>query len=153
MPPDITATTALPFDIHTLFEHLNSKDDLALVIRAHLYLESILIRQIETALAKKERFDCAKLNFPNKVNLAVSMGRVDEADCAALIALNGLRNKFAHNLGTKLDQENEFQLYKSFSKRQQTFVDELRNTDGLDHSGRLRCDLAGLIIATNEVHA
>jgi hypothetical protein len=81
------------------------------------------------------------------------MGRVDEADCAALIALNGLRNKFAHNLETKLDEGNEAQLYKSFSKRQQTFVDELRDTVGLDHTGRLRCDLAGLIIATNEVHA
>ena len=70
-----------------------------------------------------------------------------------MIALNGLRNKFAHNLETKLDEGNEAQLYKSFSKRQQTFVDDLRDTDGLDHAGRFRCDLAGLIIATNEFHA
>jgi hypothetical protein len=153
MPADITATTALPFDIHTLFEHLNSKDHLALIIRAHLYVESILIRQIEAALAKKERFDCAKLTFPNEVNLAVAMGRVDEADRTALIELNRLRNKFAHNLGTTLDEEDEAKLYNSFSKRQKTFVDELRDTDGLAHIGRLRCDLAGLIIATNEVNA
>jgi hypothetical protein len=153
MPANAIATTPLPFDIHTLFEHLNNKDQLALIIRAHLYVEAILIRKIEAALVKRERFDCANLTFPNKVKLAVAIGRIDDADRAALIALNGLRNRFAHRLDTQLQEQDELELYSSLSKRQSKFVDELRNTDGLDYTARLRCDLAGLIIATNEAVA
>ena len=139
-------TNPLPFDIPTLIEHLNSKDHLALIIRAHLYVEAILIRHIETALANKGRFDAATLTFPKKVSLAVAMGKVDPAaDLSALNALNRLRNKFAHNLDTQLQEQDEHDLYIALSKRQRVVVDDLRK-DELDYTGRLRCDLVGLIV-------
>lgn len=150
MSTDVVATNPLPFDIHALFEHLNNRDHLALVIRAHLYVEAILISKIEAALVNKERFDSATLTFPTKVKLAVAMGKVDENERAGLTALNKLRNRFAHDLNAQVAEQDELAIYNALSKRQRNFVDELRNTDGLDYMARLRCDLAGLIIAINE---
>jgi hypothetical protein len=70
------------------------------VIRGHLYVESALIQQIESAIPNKDGFDTPGLLFILKVNLAVALARVDPADAGALKALNRLRVKFAHNLET-----------------------------------------------------
>lgn len=140
----------LPFDIPTLVDHLNIKDPLAIVIRAHLYLEATLIRQIETVLVKKERFDSATLTFPKKVQLAVALGRLDYADAPALNALNSLRNKFAHKLDTQLQEQDERDIYNALSERQRSFVNQLRTAE-MHYMGRLRSDLMGLILAANQV--
>lgn len=137
----------LPFDVPTLTQHLNSKDPLALVIRAHLYVEAVLIRHIEAALVNKGQFDSASLTFPRKVKLAAAMGKVSNADVSALLALNSLRNRFAHKLDTHLQDQDEHALYSTLSKQQRLFVDGLR-TPQMDYMGRLRSDLVGLIVCS-----
>jgi hypothetical protein len=127
--------------------HLNAADHLAIIIRAHLYVEAILIRRIEAVLVKKEKFDCGSLSFPNKVKLAVALGRIDDADIHALVELNKLRNRFAHRVDTQLQERDELDLYNTLSKRQRMFVDGLR-TPEMELIGRLRSDLSGIIACT-----
>jgi hypothetical protein len=149
MNADVVANVPLPFDVPILIGHLNTTDSLALVIRAHLYVEATLIRHIETVVVDREGFDSATLPFPTKIKLAVAIGRVDSADVGALKVLNSLRCKFAHKLDFLLQEQDERDLYNALSERQRKFVNASR-TPQLDYMGRLRCDLVGLIIAMNE---
>jgi len=89
-------------------------------------------------------FDSARLHFPTKVNLAVALGTVDRADVRAFTALNGLRLRFAHDVGTKLTDQHELNLYNALSRRQRGFVDKLRKPQ-MTLLVRLRSDIAGLI--------
>ncbi len=146
---DVRMAVPLPFDIPTLIEHMNSKDPLATVIRAHLYIEFVLIRQIQAVLVHKSRFDSATLLFDKRVRLAAALGVVDQADFGALNALNSLRNKFAHNIDFQVKEQDERDFYNALSERQRRFVDSLR-FDSMDYMARLRTDLVGLIFATNE---
>ena len=150
MSTNLVPKTPLPFEIPTLAEHLNSNDHLALIIRAHLYVEAILIRHIETVVVNKQEFDSAKLQFAAKLKLAVALGKVDQADSGALKTLNKLRNDFAHDLTTQLQEQDELDLYNTFSKRQRTFAEHLGRTPQMVYIGRLRADLMALISATNE---
>ena len=49
------------FDLDTLVEHLSTEDELALVIRAHLYVEAALVQLIESTLVNKQAIDVARL--------------------------------------------------------------------------------------------
>lgn len=136
----------MPFDVPTLMAHLNTEDPLALVIRGHLYVESALIKQIESVLVNKQEFDSARLQFLTKVRLAVALGKVDRADVGAFAALNRLRSQFAHNVDTKLTDQDELDLYNTLSQRQRDRVDSLRKP-GMAFLARLRLDVLGIILA------
>lgn len=130
-----------------LRDQLNAEDPLAIVLRAHLYVEAALIRKIEDAFVNTEKFDVARLRFPEKVGLAVALGKIDAADIGGLKALNSLRVRFAHRLETQLAERDELELYNALSPNHRTIVDGLR-TDQLPLIGKLRCDLIGLIVAS-----
>lgn len=145
-----TAMFKVPFDVPTWTAHLNTEDPLALVIRGHLYVEAALIQQIEAVLVNKKEFDSARLQFDTKVRLAVALGKVEAADVGAFTALNRLRVQFAHNIETKLTDQDELNLYNSLSQRQRGIVDSLRKPEML-FLARLRLDIVGLILALTPV--
>lgn len=133
------------FDVPTLVKHLSAEDPLGLVIRAHIYVESALIRLIETALIKRDALDVTRWRFPLKVRLAVALGRIDPSDRPAYDALNRLRNRFAHDLHTELCDQDERDLYNTLSDKQRQIADNQRKPE-MPFMGRLRCDLIGLIL-------
>jgi hypothetical protein len=128
-------------------EHLNADDPLALVTRGHLYVEAVLIKQIETAIVDKKAFDSARLTFPTIVKLAVALGKVAKADAGGLGALNDLRNKFAHNVETTLTKKDEEDLYHALSLNQRKKIHVSRKAEKI-LPRRLRFDIMGLIMAT-----
>lgn len=134
-----------PFDVPTWTNHLNAQDELALVIRGHLYVEAALVQQIETALVNKEGFDAERLPFPVKVKIAVALGKVAPADVGALSVLNRLRGRFAHDLNTKLNDKDELDLHNALSAQQCQIVDNFRKPE-MPLIGRLRCDIVGVIL-------
>jgi hypothetical protein len=140
----------VPFDVPTWTAHLNAQDPLALVIRGHLYVESALIQQIEAVLVNKKEFDSARLQFDKTVRLAVALGKVEAADAGAFTALNRLRVQFAHNVGTKLTDQDELDLYNALSQRQREIVDRFRKPE-MEFLARLRLDIVGLILALTPV--
>jgi hypothetical protein len=131
-------------DFPTLMKHLNAEDPLALVLRGHLYVEAALIKQIESGLVDKKALKVARLNFPNKVNLAVALGKVDPPDDRGFIALNDLRNDFAHDVKMKLTEQNESKLYDALSQSQRKIPGVARNPK-MTPLVRLRFDIMGLI--------
>ncbi len=140
-----------PFNVPEWTEHLNAKDPVALVIRAHLYIEALLIRLIEAALVRKDALNVTELQFPRKVKLAVALGKIEPKDHTADLAFNKLRNKFAHNLGTQLTEQDELDLHNSFSDTQRELAKDLRERDPqMPFMGRLRCDLVALMMQLME---
>lgn len=139
----------VPFDVPTWTEHLNTADPLALVIRGHLYVEAALVQRIEAAITNTEGFDAARLSFPLKVKFAVALGMLDPADVGALTALNTLRVKFAHDLRTQLNDQDEADLHNALSRQHRLLVDALRRPE-VPFIGRLRCDIVGLILRLHQ---
>lgn len=140
MPPRVR------FDVPTLTHHLNAEDPMTLILRSHLYVETILLERIEAALADRNVLDVARLSFSLKASLAVALGKIDAADAQAFTVLNKLRNKFAHDLATQLNDQNEQDLHKALSPERRGIVELMRAGRQLPLLGRLRCDLIALII-------
>jgi hypothetical protein len=137
------------FDFPMLMAHLNTKDPLSLVIRGHLYVEAVLIMQIESALINKGALDFEWLNFPTKVDLAFALGKIGSADVRGFKALNSLRVKFAHKVQMTLTKQDELNLYNTLSNSQRKIIDRPRKA-ATTHIDRLRFDVMGLI--RNAVH-
>jgi hypothetical protein len=92
---------------------MNSADAVGVLIRGHLYLEAMLIQLIETRIPKARTLD---LNSPTKVNLAVAMSLMRDSDGPALIAINRLRNRLAHDIDTNVTSTDEKNLHKIMPK-------------------------------------
>ena len=137
MPPRIR------FDVPTLIERLNAP--VALILRAHLYVETILIKRIEEAFVNKTALDTSRVPFPVKVKLALALGKIDADDAKAFALLNVLRNRFAHNLESEVNDQDEQRLYTALSPARRGIADQLRAGLQVSMLGRLRCDLLALI--------
>lgn len=138
-------TFRVSFDVPTLTRDLGSSDPLALVLRAHLYIEGALIKRIEEALTRPDAIDVARMQFPTKLSLAIALGKLESTEKTAFLQLNRIRNRFAHNLRTELVEKDEQELYGSFSLVQRRLADSLREGKNLPFLGRLRVDLITLI--------
>lgn len=77
--------------------------ELGVVIRSHLYIEAALDELISLLLIFPEELEKMNLTFANKVRLACAAS-FDKDYKSMLLALGSIRNKFSHNVDTKLDQ-------------------------------------------------
>ncbi len=79
-------------------------DELGLVVRSHLYIESLLNELLSELIPFSEHLDQMHLKYSDKVKLACAMG-LDAELKPMLLSLGSLRNKFSHNINTKIDAE------------------------------------------------
>jgi hypothetical protein len=98
-------------------KHLNAEDELGALIRGHLYIEAALIKLVEHALNVPGAFNVARLDFPRKVELAIALGVLEEFQKPALLQLNRLRNKFAHDVEATISPQDESELISNLSDR------------------------------------
>jgi hypothetical protein len=138
MPPRIR------FDVPTLIERLNAP--LTLILRSHLYVEMILLKRIEETFVNKNVLDTSRVPFSVKTKLALALGKIDADDAKAFAILNRLRNNFAHDLDTEVNDHDEQMLYNTLSPKRRGIADQLCAGRQLPLLGRLRCDLVALII-------
>jgi hypothetical protein len=69
-----------------------------LVIRAHLHAEQSLFAMLTEGLKNPSVIDLDRLSFSTKARLAVAMGLMGQDVLPPLVALNALRNNFAHRV-------------------------------------------------------
>lgn len=87
-----------------LLETLTASDDVTLVIRGHLVLESFLNRLLGlTSPPACEELD--RLRFPQKLDVLIALGAIPAEARPAWRQVNGLRNRVAHDLDARLTQE------------------------------------------------
>lgn len=101
------------------FEMLEREDDLGLVIRAHIFIEHELREFILAAAPKPQELKFLDHAYSRTLQIALALG-LDPDLKAGLLALGAIRNKFAHQLNTKLTSEESRGLYSKFPPKIKT---------------------------------
>jgi hypothetical protein len=86
-------------DLSVFRRHIDTPaNTLEVVIRGHLWIESLLNRLIEIEAADPAALDLERMGFRQKVDIAHAFGLLHPTDAVALRGLNRLRNTLAHTL-------------------------------------------------------
>lgn len=99
---------------------LQAEDELGLVIRAHIHIESWLIEFL-SKLSDAKALEKMNLDYFQRVHLAVALGLKEEYS-KGLLALGTLRNTFAHKLGSSLTETRIRNLYEALDSDEKATV-------------------------------
>ena len=102
-------------EIGALTAELFGEDDLGTVLRVHLRIENVLEQVIEALLPAPDHLHVSggrTIRYELKVSLALALGVLTELG-PSLKAFGVLRNTFAHQPNTRLDQQTVAKLYDS----------------------------------------
>lgn len=110
-------------ELTRFLDHLDATDDLAALLRGHLYVEHGIITSIEERLPHREHFNVQNLRFPDKVGLAIALGILRPQDRQVLLKFNSLRNKTAHRLEHVISQGDIADIYQSFDSTLRALAD------------------------------
>jgi hypothetical protein len=111
-------------------EEISGEDNLAAIIRVHLYLESTLSLLIQEALPEPGALKLDRLNFGFKIGLGLALGTLPQNLREPLRIVHTLRNRFAHDIHAQLMASDEDRLFKSLSKEHR---DSLRGEHDLQN--------------------
>ncbi|CAH1561131.1 conserved hypothetical protein [Vibrio jasicida] len=93
---------------------LYKEDDVGCVIYTHIHVENLIISYVTTLLKQPEHLKSMRLDYLQKVHLALSLGLPDYFK-APLLNLGKIRNNFAHRLDQGIDSNLVNNFFKSFS--------------------------------------
>ncbi len=102
---------------------LQGEDELGVVVRAHIYIESSLNALLESLLVSPKHLEKMNLDYSQRVSLSVALGLLPQYE-SPLLALGTLRNHFAHRTGTKLSRDKVNNLYAALSSEDKTLVQQ-----------------------------
>ena len=103
-------------DQELVLEFVNQGNDLLIMIRCHLLIGSYLIKIIEANLEIPSALEIDKLNFRQKVGLAIALGGLHQEMKGLLLKLNSIRNKFAHDHLKRITDEEIIELENTLTK-------------------------------------
>lgn len=118
----ITLSEQVQADISTFINKIFADDPLTMVVKAHLYIESVLNKLIATYLEHPQALDLARMAFSQKIQLGISLGLIDRRERRVLIGLNRIRNRFVHNLEAALSEKDAADLLAELSQGDQRRV-------------------------------
>jgi hypothetical protein len=114
-----------PFpDDDTLDSCLSSDNDLSMVVRAHQCIEIALEHLIKESLPVPHVQITARLPFTFKVDLAIGLSALHSDLRVGLLAINKIRNKFAHDLRATITEEDRADLYNGLPQHMREFLGE-----------------------------
>lgn len=84
------------FDFELLQRQMNADDPVSVLLRGHLWIESMLVELIRAELPVPEAWrELDRLSWSSKLGLAVAQGNTP--DFTSFVVLNRLRNRLAHS--------------------------------------------------------
>lgn len=108
----------------TYWEEPEKKRVLSMVSMGHLVVENLLVESIKTQLKVPDEFDPYKLNYPQKVELCIALEIMPSYEKSVYLKLNGIRNKYAHQLNYELSFDEAFEYAKEMSDIGTPFTDD-----------------------------
>ncbi|MEZ5193431.1 MAG: hypothetical protein R2734_13640 [Nocardioides sp.] len=85
--------------LEKILDHMGDDvTSLELILRAHLWMETMLNRVIQSRLVNPEVVNVDRMGFAAKVDLAHGLGGVEPQNVAWFRTLNRMRNRLAHEL-------------------------------------------------------
>lgn len=90
---------------------------LEMLLKGHLYIESLLISLIEAAAVEPAALELDRLGFANKVAIAAAIGGLPSDMAPAVRRLNKLRNEVAHRLDVAITAEQVNEIHSLLPER------------------------------------
>ncbi|WP_426683668.1 hypothetical protein ABFU84_05815 [Xanthomonas translucens pv. undulosa] len=103
----------LQAEVAELAADLAREDQMGMVVRAHIRVESLLIQTIDCLVLRPNLLPKLNLDYDQYVTLALALG-LKEKFGPPLHVLGKLRNDFAHKLNTSLTKQSANNLYTAF---------------------------------------
>ncbi|HEX4975929.1 MAG TPA: hypothetical protein VFV48_08610 [Pseudomonadales bacterium] len=114
----------------TFLAALQSEDDIGKVIRAHIFIESLVGEFLSIALSDVSHLNGASLDYSQKVLLSLACGLRPDMKGALLYA-GTLRNQFAHRPGQSINKQNMNNWYSEFSPDLKKSMAEILKKSGV----------------------
>jgi hypothetical protein len=109
---EINAVT-FSFDISRLKEDVTfSGDTVVTVIKAHLYLEHVIMQTLTEALKVPDVVDFRRMSFPAKLDLCVALGIYPKPWREIISRVNEMRNRVAHKLDVQVSEHAKRELWE-----------------------------------------
>lgn len=99
------------------FERLMTGGPLAVFLKGHLWLETVLNDFLETAAQDAKPLNLERMNFAAKVNLCEAFGLIPLPLCKAFREINKRRNLLAHKLHASFDDDSLAEILASSAPR------------------------------------
>ena len=106
------------------FDALDREDDLGMVVRAHIVIESMRLELVSLRLKRPDELG-RRVGFEQRVRLALALGDLDPEQAPALRALNTLRNDFTHDVSTRLSTERADAIWGALRQRERAVVESI----------------------------
>jgi len=90
-------------DFDNVTVHLMDSSRLAVVLKAHLWVEQLLNQALQIAALRPELLAIDRIPFAQKLNLALAFGAIPTGRADALRQLNKVRNQAAHRVEWTLE--------------------------------------------------
>ena len=127
------------FDEQAVRKQLSSADVEQSILRAHLWVEHLVVELLNGSLPNPEALRADRLSFALKVELAVSLNLVPPELAPSLMCLNNLRNKAVHRLDYRFSDADKRALFDSISADVQAELLQESSFDTLSLPVLLRC--------------
>src|SRR5450755_1000921 len=109
---EINAVT-FSFDISRLKEDVTfSGDTVVTVIKAHLYLEHVIMQTLTEAFKVPDVVDFRRISFPAKLDLCVALGIYPKPWREIISRVNEMRNRVAHKLDVQVSEHAKRELWE-----------------------------------------
>jgi hypothetical protein len=104
---------AFSFDISRLKEDVAfSGDTVVTVIRAHLYLEHVIMQTLAEAFKVPDVVDFRPMSFPAKLDLCVALGIYPKPWRQIISRVNEMRNRVVHKLDAQVTEHAKRELWE-----------------------------------------
>lgn len=103
---DFDKLTYDELDQHTMEQLVLEEDEISPILRGHLIIEKVLETLLSKNFERPSSFFRERSSFKLKVDLAYSLGLINNKYKSAFLALNNIRNNYAHkhNYRVSLDE-------------------------------------------------
>ncbi|UPJ48687.1 hypothetical protein IVB30_37635 [Bradyrhizobium sp. 200] len=135
---EVAEANKLSFDFDVFDKELRTGDMLFMLIRAHLYLEHVLISMILEACKNPEEVSMRNINFPTKVELCIGLGLLRASWREPLLRINRMRNRVAHRLSFEFTEGEKEELIGLLPD--QHLLDEAAKEAGLKPEDRVQLE-------------
>lgn len=124
------------FDYTKFDKDMRSGDIITIVLKAHLYLEHVLIQTLSDAFSNPEAIELRRMNFPAKLELCIALGLLPELWSKPVRTINEMRNTVAHRLEFQFDDSERLKLFN--------LLPDFLQEECLVNAGRKRGEETGL---------
>jgi hypothetical protein len=125
-------------------------DHLSTTLRGAAYLDALLARIVNSALANPDALKVTGKPFNEKAKLARALGLIDQGLFESLRIVSRIRNGFAHEIGRKLSHREVGELCESLSGRAHELMSGIAG-GALKSPQRFRHALKSLKLALEEI--